>query len=206
MNPNNQPSFWRSPMTWVILAIFVVGIGGIALAISAGGSDDGPPETAFAEVLGDPLPPFGDSPDPAIGMTAPTISAQTIDGDRVQIEADGTARVYGFFAHWCPVCQAELPEVVEWLEEADLGDDVEVVAISTGVDAGRDNYPPSEWFEEEGFTGTVLFDSDDSALALGFGLPAFPYWVVVDGEGNVVNRVSGALERSTFDALLASVS
>jgi len=194
-------------MTWVIAFILIAGVGGIALAIATSGSNDGPPETAFAEIIGDPLPFFGDTdPDVAIGTPAPTVSAQTFDGERVTLEADGTPRLYGFFAHWCPVCQGELPEVVTWMEDSAVPDDVEVVAISTSVDSVRGNYPPSEWFETEGFTGTVLMDSESSDLAVGFGLPAFPYWVAVDGDGNVVARTSGALEQASFEALLATIS
>ena len=194
-------------MTWVIALIFIAGIGGVALAIASGGSsDDDTTETAFAEALGDALPFYGDSPDPAVGTTAPVISAQTVDGDRVQLDADGTGRVYGFFAHWCPVCQDELPLIVDWLADTDLPADVEFVAISTAVDAGRGNYPPSEWFVEEGFTGTVLLDSEESDLAQAYGLPAFPYFVAVDGDGTVTLRATGAIDRAGFDTLVASVS
>lgn len=193
-------------MTWVIALIMVAGVAGVALAISQSDSADSDlPQTAFAEIIGTNLPPFT-TPDPAVGLAAPVISAQTVDGTRIQLEADGTGRVLGFFAHWCPVCQSEMPTVVDWLEENPLPADVEVVAISTGVDPGRGNYPPSDWFEEEGWPGTVLLDSDASDLALGFGLTAFPYWVAVDADGNVVSRVTGEIDDNAFAALVDSVS
>jgi thiol-disulfide isomerase/thioredoxin len=193
-------------MTWVIVLIMVAGVAGVALAISqSDSSETDVPQTAFAETLGTNLPPFT-SPDPAIGLAAPVISAQTTEGTRTQLEADGTARVIGFFAHWCPVCQSEVPTVVDWLEANPLPANVEVVAISTGVDEGRGNYPPTEWFEAENWPAAVLLDSEDSDLALGFGLTAFPFWVAVDSDGNVVARLAGEIDDAAFGALVASVS
>ena len=51
---------------------------------------------------------------------------------------------------------------------------VEVVAISTSVDAAGDNFPPSDWFAREEWPATVLLDDEYSSLANSFGLPPFP--------------------------------
>ena len=192
-------------MTWVIAVIMVAGIAGVAIAASTrDGADDGVPQTAAAEVIGVGLPALPeDGEDPAVGTEAPTISAQTLDGDRVTIAADGTARVLGFFAHWCPHCQSELPRTAEWLSSNTLPTDVEVIAISTAVDPGRGNYPPSAWFAEEEWPATVLLDSDDDSLAIGFGLTGFPFWVVVDADGNVAGRVGGEIDIAGFEELIA---
>ncbi len=197
----------RSPMMWVIPLILAVGIGLVIVAAGSRSSNDSNAdgETAFAETLGTPLPAFAE-PDPAVGLPAPTISAQTFEGDRVQITNDGTARLYGFFAHWCPHCQDELPATVEWLENNTLPDGVEIVAISTSVDTGSPNYPPSEWFAEEEWPATVVADDADSVIAQGFGLTAFPFWVAVDAEGNVVSRVSGALSTQQFESLITEIT
>jgi thiol-disulfide isomerase/thioredoxin len=72
-----------------------------------------------------------------------------------------------FLASWCPACQAELPEVVTWLEQGNLPADVELTAIATGLDAGRPNWPPDAWFEAEGYDGRVLVDDADGQVADG---------------------------------------
>lgn len=193
-------------MTWVIVMILVAGTAGVALAISQSDSSESDvAQTAPAETIGTSLPPYT-TPDPAIGLAAPGISAQTMEGTQVLVEADGTSRVFGFFAHWCPVCQTELPTVVEWLDANPLPENVEVLAVSTGVDPGRGNYPPSEWFEDEGWTGTVLLDSEQGDIARGYGLTAFPFWVAVDGDGTVVARVAGEIDDAAFAALVGTVS
>lgn len=199
-NPTTR-HWWQHPIAWIaVLVLAAAAITGIITASSGG--DETAAQTAAAEAIGTPLPPLT-SPDPAVGMTAPTISAQTLTGERLQLVPDGdTARLFGFFAHWCPACQAEVPQVVAWLEEHTIPEGVEVVAISTGVDASRGNYPPSEWFVRENFQATVLVDSEQSSLAGSFGLTAFPYWVAVDADGAVVARISGGITEADFLALL----
>ena len=47
-----------------------------------------------------------------------------------------------------------------------------------------------------------MADSDDGAAATAYGLTSFPYFVAVDGEGNVVARVSGELSTAQLDQLV----
>src|SRR5690606_24156727 len=94
------------------------------------------------------LPRFtAGTPDPAVGMTIPRVSGTTLDGDERTIEPGGTAKVIVFVAHWCGHCQAEVPRLVEHLKTTPMPDDVELVAISTNVDAKAPNYPPSAWLD-----------------------------------------------------------
>lgn len=203
--PAENNVWWRSPMTWILGLIIVAGLAGVVVAASSRDSASDSPQTAFAEAIGTPLPPLT-SPDNALGTPAPMISAETLDGNRVQIGGDGTARLYGFFAHWCPHCQDELPVTVSWLESNPLPAGVEIVAVSTGVDRGAPNYPPSEWFERENWPATVLLDSEDQALAAAFGLTAFPFWVAVDADGVVIARVEGAIPETGLETIVRELT
>lgn len=175
-------------------------------------------ETAAVTVTGEPLaempaPAVGSSftdpaTDPAIGATAPALKGQTFDGGDVAIgPGDGTPKVIVFVAHWCPHCQAEVPRIQEWIDEGNLPKGVEIVAVSTAVDAERPNYPPSKWIASEGWTPQVLLDDAESSAAQAYGLSGFPYFVMVDGEGRVVARGSGEIPMGVFgeavDALAA---
>lgn len=194
---------WESPLLWIFVLIAVAGIGTVLLSSM---DDDSVAtdrlETSTVTISGAALPLFA-SPDTAVGTPAPSITATTIDGDRVSFTADGTARLYGFFAHWCSHCQREVPKVVEIIDSGALPADVEVVAISTGVDASATNYPPSAWFKRERWPSTIILDSETGELAQAYGLTAFPYWVAVDAEGNVAARAEGGLEQDDFLALVA---
>jgi len=161
-------------------------------------------ETAPAEALGTALPLF-DGTAAGVGAVAPDIEARTNTGHEPVLfdMDDGTVRLVEFFAHWCPHCQNEVPRQTDWLAENQLPDGVEIVTISTAVDAGAPNYPPSSWFRREGWPLPVYVDSPDGAIARGYGLGGFPYYVLVDGSGTVVERGAGELTEEQFAALIA---
>ena len=150
-------------------------------------------------ILGDPIPV-----DPEIGYLAPAFKAQLNDGTKlVTVDpADGTVRLIGFFAHWCPHCQREVPRVAKWLEENTIPAEIEILAVSTAVREGTPNYPPSEWFTKERWPTDIFVDNQENDLAAAFGLAGFPYWVLVDATGRVVHRSSGELTEEQFGYLV----
>jgi len=108
-------------------------------------------------------------------------------------------------AHHCPFCQQELPEIVEWLSENDLGTDVEFVAAAVNVSPSRDNYPPADWFERENFPGTIIVDNQAAKLMDILDTRSFPFLVAVDANGEVVDRFSGTSTPAQLDAELAAI-
>jgi thiol-disulfide isomerase/thioredoxin len=94
-------------------------------------------------------------------------------------------------AHWCSVCQAEVPVVQEWIDTSGVPEGVDIYSIATSTDAGQPNYPPSEWLESEGWTVPAIADSPEFAAADAFGLTAFPFFVFVNSDGTVANRMVG---------------
>jgi len=166
----------------------------------AGGAPAG-----FAELLDAALPVMPDSgADPAVGLAAPGFRGVTFDGVDTTVDRTTGPRMIAFLAHWCPHCRRELPVVVDWLAAGGLPQGVELVAVSTGVDPTRENHPPEDWFAREGYPLPVVADSAASAVAAGYGLTGFPYWVVVDADGNVVLRTSGEKTPADLDAMAAA--
>ena len=165
-------------------------------------------QVSDAITVGRPLPDFEGNPgDAAVGMLAPEVRASTFGNELVTVlPGDGRSKVIGFFAHWCPHCQRELPRLAQWLSENSVPSGVEVIAVSTSVQQGRPNYPPSAWFDEVGWPVTVLRDSEQSSIAGGYGLTGFPYTVVIDGGGRVITRVTGELTTTDWEALLATAA
>lgn len=180
---------------WLIAAVVAVvvfaGIIAVALSQESDGGSSG--ETAEVTVTGDPLPLFDTDPTGADGTPAPELEGTSLDGDSIAITHDGRPKLIGFFAHWCPHCQNEVPVIVDWIDAGNLPDDVDFYGVSTSVNAARGNYPPSKWFDDEGWTIPTMKDSSASTAHLSFGAGGFPYWVVVDADGNVVTRTSGEL-------------
>jgi disulfide bond formation protein DsbB/thiol-disulfide isomerase/thioredoxin len=155
-----------------------------------------PPDAGLVQespvtVSGAPLLPFDPTfgVDPAVGQPAPAFSGTDFAGVTAELvpEGDGPALVV-FLAHWCGACQAELPELVDWME-AGRADGVRVVAVSTGASSQQPNWPPSAWFTREGWPGLVV--ADDGTAAQAYGLSAFPFMAVIGADGTVVERHAG---------------
>ena len=154
-------------------------------------------------VEGDPLIPLlEEGADPALGASAPVVTGQDFAGQEVVLGgATGRGQVIVFLASWCPVCERELPEIVRFIDEGGVPEGVDVTAVVTGLDASRPNWPPQDWLEREGYTGTVMRDDAAGTAAVTYGLSGTPYWVVLDANGTVVGRVARYVEPSDFPAL-----
>jgi cytochrome c biogenesis protein CcmG, thiol:disulfide interchange protein DsbE len=192
----------------VLVLAVVIGV------LTVGESADRAAVPSTTEVAGDPtiegepLPgaPEDPSTDQAAGDPVPVASGADFDGEPVTVGEPGTPQLVMFMASWCPACQEELPEVVEWLDAGGLPEDVEIVSVATSLDDTRPNWPPQDWFEEEGYDGPVLVDDVSSSVAEAYGLQATPYWVAIDGDGQVAVRVSGMIGQDQLDALADTVS
>ena len=182
----------------------------IAVFVSKSNESDNPAtkagvlETRPVTVTGKPLADLPESgTDPAIGQPAPELSGAAFDGSPVSIKADGKPKVLLFLNHSCSHCQKEVP-VLQRRIDAGLPADVAVYSVSTGTRKDRPNYPPSAWLARERWTLPVLADDEASAAATAFGLSGTPFYVVIDANGVVVQRLAGAIGVERFDALLAA--
>lgn len=176
---------------WVFLGVLVVLFGVLAFVSRSTGPAA---EITDATVSGDALPPMTpgeQAQDAAVGRQAAELSGTSIAGEPMTITpGDGTPKAIVFLAHWCPHCQREVPVVTDWVADGGQPEGVELVAVTTGIDRNRPNFPPSDWLEREEFPAATLVDGDNAA-AQAYGLTNYPYWVLVNGEGVVVQRWSG---------------
>ncbi len=189
----------------------VVAIAAIIAVVSSGGGDGGDAEsgaraasfeTASVTVTGTPLPEYDSSAarDPAIGDTIPTLQGVSVfDGKPVTVEPNGKPRMVVFLAHWCPHCQAEVPELVDLAKDG-VFDGVDVTAVATGTNPDADNYPPSAWLEREDWPFAVMADSQSGTAAEAYGISAYPYFVMVDADGKVAGRATGEVSKDQIEA------
>lgn len=199
------------PVVPIVIGVIVL-IAVIAIVASSLGQDedttasDGLQQVGPVAVEGSALPQLPDAgDDPAVGAQAPSVEGQSFDGSPVTIGADGRPKVVVFLAHWCPHCQAEVPSLVAWFGQNGVPDDVDVYGVATATTEARPNFPPSAWLQREGWDQPTLADSEDSKAAQAFGLSAFPFFVALDGDNQVVARGSGELSTEQWEALLAAV-
>lgn len=194
-----------SRTVWIVLAgLLVVGFTVImAIALAQEDRPDAGEQTAAVTVSGEPLARFTDGGEAG---PAPEVSGTALGGGPLEITNDGRPKVIGFFAHWCPHCQAEVPRIQDWVDDGNLPEDVDLYAVSTGVQADGANYPPSKWLDREGWTGDILLDDPDGTAANAWGLTGYPYLVFVDSDGKVTRRASGELPIEDFAELVAEIA
>lgn len=162
-----------------------------------------PAETQEVAVIGDSLPPVPDSgDDPAIGMSAPTLTGFNFDGTPVTLDpgADGRATMIVFLAHWCPHCNREVPVLIDWKVQGSVPASLSVVGITTATRSDYPNYPPSQWIKKVEWPWAVFPDSETADAARAYGLQGYPTFVVVDKNGIVRFRGSGEKSVAEIDA------
>ena len=166
------------------------------------------------DVIGDPLPPLLDGgTDAAIGRPAPVLVGLDPEGRAIRIDpaADGPTMLV-FVAHWCPHCNEEIPKLNRMRSFDQFPDDLEVVAVSTAVGPDRPNWPPIEWLRDDmNWRFPALLDGIDLeretfVAAEAYGVTGFPYIVLVDGDGTVVDRWSGEREPEEIIARLEAIA
>jgi thiol-disulfide isomerase/thioredoxin len=189
----------------VIIAIAAI----VAISQSGSSESTGVGVSEFSEITvsGDALPSFDTASaagDPAIGLTAPVVTGKGFTGNTVTTESTGTPTLLVFLAHWCPNCQREVPQLVDWEKSGQTPTGIDVMAIATGSDPANPNYPPSEWLVREEFPvlWPVLADSADNKAGEAFGLTGYPYFVLVDAEGKVFRRLSGEIPMDQLTAII----
>lgn len=188
---------------WIFLGVLVVLFVGIAIVSRSG---VGGTEITDAQASGDALPKYAQGVDGAVGATAPEFSGQTLDGESITVTpGDGAPKAIAFLAHWCPHCQREMPTVVDWVADGRLPEGVELIGVASGNDRTQPNFPPQDWFEREEWPGQTVLDGDN-AVANSYGLANYPYWVLVDGDGKVVQRWSGETTPDQLDERIGKLA
>ena len=216
MNTSKKKSTSSNRNAWLVGGVIaaVIAIAAI-VAISASSKKDPlavgtVQEFSEVAVTGDALPAFDSAanPDPAVGMTAPTLTGKSFTGNVVTTESTGTPTLTIFLAHWCPHCQREVPLLVEWEKSGKVPAGIDIVAVATGTDSANPNYPPSEWLARENFPATwpVMADSADKVGGDAFGLAGYPYFVLVGGDGKVLWRASGEVPMDELTATILALT
>lgn len=153
-------------------------------------------------VIGTPLDPLGGvdvAQDPALGKVAPTILGRDTDGNPIKLDpTDGGPTMVVFLAHWCPHCNAEIPELNELRDDGRFPENLRIIGVSTAAAPDRPNWPPSEWLRKMDWTYPAIADGlEFSATAIvpiaaqAYGVDGFPFTALLDADGKVVARWSG---------------
>lgn len=196
----------KTSLIWWI-AGGVVGFGLIVwLAIAIAGEGDVDESVVYGEVTveGDPLPFLqSGSADPAVGLTAPTVTGESLDGEQLTIGPGENAKIIVMLAHWCPHCQAEVPIIQNWVESGGLPDGVDIygTTVLTNRLQDGDTWPPSEWLASEGWTIPTIKDDQAGSIVEAYGMQGTPTYVVLGPDNENLGRLSGEIGVDGLNAI-----
>lgn len=222
-NPNAVDASVKRNLLWIVIGVAVVA----AIAIGVGviltrGGDDTPeveyrmPQLDFGDVTitGELLPEVNDQTGVtaahSIGLPAPVISGTDYFAEPTTIDAatDGPTLVV-LLAHWCSVCNAEIPRLNEWRDAGDVPEWLDVIGVGSAVNPDAQHFPAGLWLQRMDWTWPVLADVDfttdyanSATRALGSG--GYPGFVLIDGNGVVVWKHNGAVGIDSLNQVIAA--
>lgn len=150
-----------------------------------------------------------DEPAPAGDATAMTVdySATDLDGRAVSLSSLRGKRVYvKFWASWCPICLAGMPEVEQLAAKTD--DDVEVLTVASPEYLGEmDQASFRTWAKNRKFRVPILVDQG-GRFAASLGIDKYPSSIWLDPDGKLLDVHTGQVSNdwilSHFDDAKAS--
>jgi thiol-disulfide isomerase/thioredoxin len=203
-----KPSWRDTNSLTLIFALGALLVGGAiaALVITLTGGSSDSTELGKNLKLGSSLPTVAQSgADPAAGVPAPAIQGTDLDGNALAVPKDGRPHVLFVMAHWCPHCQAAVPQLVK-LNEQNAMNGVSFYGIVSAITPEGDNYPPSDWLHRENWPFPTFLDNADNQIAQTLGVTAFPFYVFVNAQSNVVARLAGDLSDAQLKSLFTALA
>ena len=133
---------------------------------------------------------------------APDFTVTDYDGEEVMLsDYFGKPIVVNFWASWCPPCKAEMPDFEEAYKTHS-----EVQFLMVNMTGGRETLESAkEHVERQGYTFTVLFDTEYSA-AYAYYVNSLPATYFIDAEGNLIAYATGMLDAETLEKGIAMIA
>ncbi|MER1986228.1 MAG: TlpA disulfide reductase family protein [Solibacillus sp.] len=117
---------------------------------------------------------------------APTVELLNLDNETLNTATIDKPILYSFWASWCNYCQEEIPQINELY--AQYGNEVEFVSVNITHNDSLNG--AKQFISDKSLTMPVYFDIDGIASTK-FGVLAVPTIVLVDRDGNFVERKVG---------------
>lgn len=158
--------------------------------------DPGPAASADAAAI--PTPGVKTGPFP--GEAAPDFELPVLDGGTLKLsDHRGHRVVLNFFATWCEPCREEMPGF-----QAQAAAHAEHDWVFIGVNVMETAEPVAAFRDEFGLTFPVVLD-ETGWTSRQYVVQGTPTNIVIDREGNVVDRRLGYMSEADLAAMIAAV-
>jgi len=118
---------------------------------------------------------------------APNFRIATLQGEDLSLKQfAGRIVVLDFWATWCPPCRESVPELRDLTRKYDPA---KLILIS--ISADEDEAAWQQFVTDQKMTWPQYRDAD-KRLTTTFTVRAYPTYLVIDGDGVIVNRIVGA--------------
>ena len=136
---------------------------------------------------------------PLLGKPAPALEGETIDGQRIALDAPpGRWVLVNFFATWCVPCVREHPELIRFAERHRAAGDADVVAVVYDDPAAE----VRRFREQRGGDWPMIVDPN-GRIALEFGVAGVPESYLIGPDGTVAAKLIGGVAADALDRVLA---
>ncbi len=164
---------------WIIGAIAIIAIGGLALAASQGSTAvSGSQKTEVAP--------------------APDFTLEKVGGGTLTLSdyKDKKPVILDFWATWCPNCRRDIPHQNAFYQK--YKDQIEVI----GVDLQEEPSIVQKFIEDVGVTYPVVLDSNGE-VARKYQVAYTNYHVLISKSGDIVGTIPGDISEDDFIKLIA---
>lgn len=136
------------------------------------------------------------------GKAAPNFTWKGADGkDHSLKDYSGKVVMLNFWGTWCPPCRAELPDIVKLRKDLEK-DGFEVIGLGLGEQPRGGKSPAervAEFAKTNGLNYPLLLANEQLAEAYG-GIDAVPTTFIVNGKGEIVEKLRGMQSYDQFSA------
>ena len=139
------------------------------------------------------------------GEEVPDFELTGVDGKTYRLSDYKGKKVYlKFWASWCSICLASLPDTDELAKEA--GDDfVVLTVVSPGQKGEQAEEAFKKWYQGLDYKNLpVLLDPSGKLLA-SYGVRSYPTQAFIDKEGKLVKTQPGFMDKETILQTLKSI-
>lgn len=131
------------------------------------------------------------------GSVAPDVTLRALSGETVTLsKLRGKVVVLNFWATWCPPCKAEMPSM-DKLNTQLKGSNFVMLAVNADED-GREAV--AAFVKQNPHSFQVLLDEGARAQQL-YGVYRFPETFIIGKDGVITDRVIGAIDWASADAV-----